>query len=188
MVHSSRCDSRWRNANLHLRDLLATSRSRTVVGRQGCSLPRQAGRSLPHSCHRGFIPVAHRFQRPFRLKCDHAVMSQLKICRLLIGAVIAIAMLVTSVTGTAQQQAAADTGTRQRGVMLMNRIGPSTSELYVANADGTGERKLFAGVEASTTTRRIRRTASGSSSRRSATASARPTSIARVRMGPRSSG
>lgn len=26
----------------------------------------------------------------------------------------------------------------------MNRIGPSSSELYVANADGTGERKLFA--------------------------------------------
>jgi hypothetical protein len=29
-----------------------------------------------------------------------------------------------------------------RGVMLMNRIGPSSSELYVANADGTGERRL----------------------------------------------
>ena len=70
-------------------------------------------------------------------------MSQLKICRLLIGAVIGIAMLVTSVTGTAQQQAAADTGTRQRGVMLMNRIGPSSSELYIANADGAGERKFL---------------------------------------------
>ena len=31
----------------------------------------------------------------------------------------------------------------KKGVMLMNRIGPSTSELYVANADGTGERKLL---------------------------------------------
>ena len=30
------------------------------------------------------------------------------------------------------------------GVMLMNRIAPSSSELYVANADGTNERKLFA--------------------------------------------
>jgi Tol biopolymer transport system component len=30
-----------------------------------------------------------------------------------------------------------------RGVMLMNRIGPSTIELFVANADGSGERKLF---------------------------------------------
>jgi len=27
--------------------------------------------------------------------------------------------------------------------MLMNRIGPSASELYIANADGTGERKFL---------------------------------------------
>jgi Tol biopolymer transport system component len=31
----------------------------------------------------------------------------------------------------------------KRGVMLMNRIGPSASELYIANADGTGERKFL---------------------------------------------
>ena len=31
-----------------------------------------------------------------------------------------------------------------KDVMLMNRIGPSVSELYVSNADGTGEHKLFA--------------------------------------------
>src|SRR6266404_3245402 len=30
-----------------------------------------------------------------------------------------------------------------KDVMLMNRIGPSKSELYVANADGTGEHKLL---------------------------------------------
>src|SRR5947209_6949076 len=30
-----------------------------------------------------------------------------------------------------------------KDVMLMNRIGPSKSELYVANADGSKERKLF---------------------------------------------
>lgn len=30
-----------------------------------------------------------------------------------------------------------------KGVMLMNRIGPSTSELYIANADGSNERKLL---------------------------------------------
>jgi Tol biopolymer transport system component len=29
-------------------------------------------------------------------------------------------------------------------VMLMNRIGPSKSALYVADADGTGEHKLLA--------------------------------------------
>ena len=33
--------------------------------------------------------------------------------------------------------------TSKKGVMLMNRIAPSTSELYIANADGTGERKLL---------------------------------------------
>ncbi|WP_439489796.1 hypothetical protein [Algoriphagus sp.] len=32
---------------------------------------------------------------------------------------------------------------QEKRVMLMNRIGPSVSELYVANADGTDERKLF---------------------------------------------
>jgi len=32
-----------------------------------------------------------------------------------------------------------------RGVMLMNRIGPSSSELYVSAADGTGARRLFPG-------------------------------------------
>lgn len=30
-----------------------------------------------------------------------------------------------------------------KGKFLMNRIGPSTSELYIANADGTNERKLL---------------------------------------------
>lgn len=31
----------------------------------------------------------------------------------------------------------------KQGVMLMNRIGPSASELYIANADGSDERKLL---------------------------------------------
>ena len=31
-----------------------------------------------------------------------------------------------------------------KDVMLMNRIGPSKMELYIANADGTGERRLLA--------------------------------------------
>src|SRR5512146_1528016 len=30
-----------------------------------------------------------------------------------------------------------------KDVMLMNRIGPSKMELYIANADGTGERRLL---------------------------------------------
>jgi Tol biopolymer transport system component len=32
---------------------------------------------------------------------------------------------------------------RKKGVMFMNRIGPSTAELFIANADGSGERKLL---------------------------------------------
>ena len=34
-------------------------------------------------------------------------------------------------------------GTGEKGVMLMNRIGPSSSDLYIANANGTDERKLL---------------------------------------------
>lgn len=33
--------------------------------------------------------------------------------------------------------------TKPHGVMLMNRIGPSSSELYIASADGSNERKLL---------------------------------------------
>jgi Tol biopolymer transport system component len=32
---------------------------------------------------------------------------------------------------------------RKKGVMFMNRIGPSTSELFIANLDGTDERRLL---------------------------------------------
>ena len=31
-----------------------------------------------------------------------------------------------------------------KDTLLVNRIGPSASELFVANGDGSGERKLFA--------------------------------------------
>ena len=43
----------------------------------------------------------------------------------------------------AQEAIAQATSGAKKGVMLMNRIGPSSSDLYVANADGTGERKLL---------------------------------------------
>jgi hypothetical protein len=39
--------------------------------------------------------------------------------------------------------AASKAGLKTKGVMLMNRIGPSSSELYIANADGSNERKLL---------------------------------------------
>ncbi len=43
----------------------------------------------------------------------------------------------------AHQSSAALDQTGRKGVMLMNRIGPSSAELYIANADGTGERKFL---------------------------------------------
>src|SRR5262245_13463432 len=42
-----------------------------------------------------------------------------------------------------RQAAAQATSGAKKGVMLMNRIGPSASDLYIANADGSGERKLL---------------------------------------------
>jgi len=42
----------------------------------------------------------------------------------------------------AQQPHAVFAQGRKKGVMLMNRIGPSSSALYIANADGTDERKF----------------------------------------------
>ena len=50
---------------------------------------------------------------------------------------VAAAMLL------AQRTTAAPAAARKKGVMLMNRIGPSASELYIANADGSGERKFL---------------------------------------------
>ena len=38
-------------------------------------------------------------------------------------------------------------GSTPSGIMLMNRLGPSSSELYIANADGSGERKLSTGSD-----------------------------------------
>ena len=35
---------------------------------------------------------------------------------------------------------------KKKGIMLMNLIGPSTSDLYIANSDGTDERKLLQGT------------------------------------------
>jgi Tol biopolymer transport system component len=43
----------------------------------------------------------------------------------------------------AHQSSAALGQTGKKGVMLMNRIGPSSAELYIANADGTGELKFL---------------------------------------------
>ena len=53
---------------------------------------------------------------------------------------VSVAALIAQPTHQAMAQA---TGGAKKGVMLMNRIGPSSSDLYVANADGSGERKLL---------------------------------------------
>ncbi len=59
-------------------------------------------------------------------------------------AMIAAFSIALSVTGYAQDRF----GTSQpQGIMLMNRLGPSMSELYIANADGTNERKLSSGSD-----------------------------------------
>jgi len=43
----------------------------------------------------------------------------------------------------AAQMPTALAGSRKKGVMMMNRIGPSTAELFIANADGSNERRLL---------------------------------------------
>ncbi len=42
-----------------------------------------------------------------------------------------------------QEMPAAFAQGRKKSVMLMNRIGPSSSDLYIANADGSNERKFL---------------------------------------------
>src|SRR5882762_5250545 len=37
----------------------------------------------------------------------------------------------------------ATVSTAGKGVMLMNRIGPSSADLFIANGDGSGERRLL---------------------------------------------
>jgi Tol biopolymer transport system component len=47
------------------------------------------------------------------------------------------------VVGCTSVKKVATTNIEDKKVMLMNRIGPSASELFVANADGTNEHRLF---------------------------------------------
>ena len=52
--------------------------------------------------------------------------------------------IISGLMGHAQKIIENKNEASEKDVMLMNRIGPSTSELYIANADGTEEHKLFA--------------------------------------------
>jgi Tol biopolymer transport system component len=64
--------------------------------------------------------------------------------RNLLKAISALGMAAPHVSRvSAQEGPAGRIDARRKGVMLMNRIGPSASELYIAKADGTGERKLL---------------------------------------------
>ena len=59
---------------------------------------------------------------------------------------ISTAALTTHQAGRAAAEGAVSgvpSGSGSKGIMLMNRIGPSSAELYIANADGSGERKLL---------------------------------------------
>src|SRR5215813_3925653 len=64
--------------------------------------------------------------------------------RNLLKAISALGMAAPHVSRViAQENTAGRIDARRKGVMLMNRIGPSSSELYIANADGRGERKFL---------------------------------------------
>jgi Tol biopolymer transport system component len=64
--------------------------------------------------------------------------------RSLLKGISALGMAAHHVSQAAARDASSSTKDAQKkGVMLMNRIGPSSSDLYIANADGTGERKFL---------------------------------------------
>ena len=54
-------------------------------------------------------------------------------------------LTLTSHQGLTQTKQTDKPKTAAKQVMLMNRIGPTSSELYMANIDGTNEHKLFSG-------------------------------------------
>ncbi|QIL74371.1 hypothetical protein G7048_25520 (plasmid) [Diaphorobacter sp. HDW4B] len=69
-------------------------------------------------------------------------MDRRKTLRLLGSAAFAAQMPLAGLA-RAQAQAATTQAASKKGVMLMNRIAPSVSELYIANLDGSNERKLL---------------------------------------------
>ena len=64
----------------------------------------------------------------------------------IIKALALFCLIFSGFVGFAQKIIKNKNEASSKDVMLMNRIGPSTSELYIANADGTGEHKLFANL------------------------------------------
>ena len=62
----------------------------------------------------------------------------------IIKALALFCLIFSGFVGFAQKIIKNKNEASDKDVMLMNRIGPSTSDLYIANSDGTGEHKLFA--------------------------------------------
>ena len=60
-----------------------------------------------------------------------------------LGTAAIAAQLPLTTLARAQAQAATTQAVSKKGVMLMNRIAPSVSELFIANIDGSNERKLL---------------------------------------------
>lgn len=60
-----------------------------------------------------------------------------------LGTAAIAAQLPLTTLARAQAQAATTQAVSKKGVMLMNRIAPSVSELFIANLDGSNERKLL---------------------------------------------
>src|SRR5262245_61805411 len=57
---------------------------------------------------------------------------------------LVVAVLISQASCTVVLADDAATGSTILGSVLLNRLGPTKSDLYTANADGTGETALFA--------------------------------------------
>lgn len=71
-------------------------------------------------------------------------MDRRKILRLLGSAAVAAQLPLAGAARAQGAAGAAGAAVKKKGVMLMNRIAPSVSELYTASLDGSNERKLLA--------------------------------------------
>lgn len=54
-----------------------------------------------------------------------------------------LSLVLTTPIAAQQSRSKSDSPSTEKPVMLMNRIGPSASELFIENANGTGERPLL---------------------------------------------
>ena len=69
-------------------------------------------------------------------------MNRQTLFSLVLAAALALQLATAAGADEAQQGSTASSG--WSGVFLMNRIAPTSADLYIANADGSGETKVFA--------------------------------------------